>query len=68
MSKQKYYTKFFNDNLANMKKTWEGINEILSCNLKNSKPIQLLKDPNDNNYCSISSDPKRIATILNEHF
>ena len=29
LSKQKYYTKFFNDNLNNMKKTWQGINDII---------------------------------------
>ena len=49
-----------------MKKTWQGINDILSRNSKNTNPIQFLKDPN-NNY-SISSDPRRIATIINEHF
>ena len=37
LSKQKCYTKFFNDNLNNMEKTWQGINDILSCNSKNSK-------------------------------
>ena len=30
ISKQQYYTKFFNDNFTNMKKTWEGINSILA--------------------------------------
>ena len=49
-----------------MKKTWQGINDILSRNSKNTNPIQFLKDRN-NNY-SISSDPRRIATIINEHF
>ena len=52
--------------LNNVKKTWQGINDILSRNSKNSYPIQFLKDPN-NNY-PISSDPRRIATINNEHF
>lgn len=66
LSKQKYYTKFFPDSLNNVKKTWQGINDILSRNPKNTNPIQFLKDPN-NNY-SISSDPRRIATIINEHF
>ena len=63
LSKQKYYTKFFNDNLNNMEKTWQGINDILTRNSKNSKPIQFLKDPN--NKYSVSSDPRRIATIIN---
>ena len=46
LSKQKYYTKFFNDSLNNMKKKWQGINDILSRNSKNTNPIQFLKDPN----------------------
>ena len=66
LSKQKYYTKFFNDNLNNMKKTWQGIDDIPSGNSKNTKPIQFLKDPNDK--YSISSEPRRNATIINEHF
>ena len=64
LSKQKYCTEFFNDNLSNMKnKTWEGVNNILSRNSKNTKPIQFMKDPND--QYSISSDPRRTATIIN---
>ena len=59
-------TNFFNDNLNNMKKTWQGINDILSRNSKTTKPIQFLRDPNDK--YSISSEPRRIATIINEHF
>ena len=39
------YTKFFNDSLNNMKKTWKGINDILSRNSKNTNPIQFLKTP-----------------------
>ena len=66
LSKQRYYTKFFDDILNNMKKTWQGITDILSRNSKNTNPIQFLKDPNNNH--SISSDPRRIANIINEHF
>ena len=40
ISKQQYYTKFFKDNLTNMKKTWEGINSILARKSKNSKTQQ----------------------------
>ena len=65
ISKQQYYTKFFNDNLTNMKKTWEGINSILARKSKNSKPISFIKDPDDN---LMSNNPNRIANILNEHF
>ena len=39
ISKQQYYTKFFKNNLTNMKKTWEGINSILARKSKNSKAV-----------------------------
>ena len=40
LSKRNYYSKFFNDNLTNMKKTWEGINNVLCRGkLMNTKPI-----------------------------
>ena len=65
ISKQQYYTKFFNDSLTNLKKTWEGINSILARKSNNSKLISSIKDPDDNN--SISSNPNRIANILNKH-
>ena len=66
ISKQQYYTKFFNENLTNMKKTWQGINSILARKSNNSKPISFIKDPDNDNL--ISSNPNRIANILNKHF
>ena len=61
LSKQQY-SKFFNDNLTNMKKTWEGINNVLARKLKNTKPITFIKDPNYND--SVTSDPSSIAKVL----
>ena len=46
-----------------MKKTLEGINNVLARKLKNTKPITFIKDPNDND--SVTSNP---MTILNDHF
>ena len=66
LSKQQYYSKFFNDNLTNMKKTWEGINNVLARKRENTKPITFIKDPNDND--SVTSNPSRIANVLNDHF
>ena len=44
ISKQQYYTKFFNENLTNMKKTWQGINSILARKSNNiSSQLVLLK-------------------------
>ena len=43
LSKQQYYSKFFNDNLTNMKKTLEGINNLLARKLNNTNLLLLLK-------------------------
>ena len=48
------------------KKTWEGINNALARKLMNTKHIILIEDPNDN--VSVTSDPSRIANVLNDHF
>ena len=67
LSKRKYYSKFFNDNLTNMKKTWEGINNVLCRGkLMNTKPITFINDPNDKD--SVTSNPSRIGNVLNDHF
>ena len=49
-----------------MKKTWEGINNILNRKSKKSITIKAMKDPNNKN--NISKDPSLIADILNHHF
>ena len=55
--------------ITNVKKTLEGINNVLASKLKNTKPITFIKDPNDND--SVTSDLSRIgriANVLNDHF
>jgi len=66
ISKQQYYFKFFNSNLNNMKKTWEGINNILARKTKNYRVINSIKDPSNDNI--VTKDPNRIANVLNKHF
>ena len=39
LSEKIYYYKYFEHNVANMKKTWEGINELLYHRKKNLKNI-----------------------------
>ena len=48
-----------------MKKTWEGINDVLH-RRKKTKLITALKDPNNGN--KIVKEPSQIPTILNELF
>ena len=49
-----------------MKKTWEGINELLHQRKKNLKAISALKDFNNRN--KIVKDGSRIPNIINENF
>ena len=39
LSKKLYFHSFFNDNINNIKKTWQGINSLISNNRKAKKPI-----------------------------
>ena len=64
ISKKNYYHNYFNSH--NMKKTWEGINNLLYRNTKSSRQIHLIKDPDDGG--KICRDPQKIANVLNEHF
>ena len=66
LSKQQYYSKFFNDNPTTMKKTWEGINNLLARKLKKTKPINSIRVPTNND--SVTCDQRRIANVLNDHF
>jgi hypothetical protein len=49
-----------------MKKTWEGINEILYRRRKISKTISSLKDPNNNG--KVINEASQIPHIINQHF
>ena len=66
LSKRKYYNTFFENNVANMKKTWQGINELLHRRKQNLKVISALKDFNNCN--KIVREGSRIPNIINEHF
>ena len=58
-SKQNYFTKFFENNLRNLKNTWKGIKSIIS--IKSSS--MLLTYQNDN-----TDNPERIANIVYHYF
>jgi len=60
-SKRMYYREFFSQNLNNSKKTWQGINELINKNKKQSKSIIL----NDN---GLLTDPKHVANKFNHYF
>ena len=56
----------FENNMGNMKRIWQRINELLHRRKKNLKAISALKDLNNRN--KIIKDGSRIPNILNEHF
>ena len=66
LSKRNYYFDYFNDNIANTKKTWKGINTLLHQKTKPSKCLSAAKDPVKNN--SVIRDPSCIPDIFNKHF
>ena len=65
LSKKLYYHNYFETNLHNMKKTWEGINNLISRNKKGNKSINTLKRPNNK---GLAHKPSEISNILNNHF
>ena len=66
LRKRRYDDTFFEDNITNMIKIWQGINELLHRRKKNLKVISALKDFNNHN--KIVKDGSRIPSIINEHF
>ena len=47
-AKEKYFTKFFNENIKNIKKTWIGIKSLVSMKLKNNDTPSIIR--NDEKY------------------
>ena len=65
LSKKLYFHSFCNDNINNIKKTWQGINCLISNDRKAKKPITALKDPNTN---TIIRDKSKLPGVINKHF
>ena len=62
-SKQKYFTKYFETNVKNLKNTWKGIKSIISLkNSTSSSPTVI----NFNN--ELTSDLLKIANVFNNYF
>ena len=66
LSKKDYYVTFFENNFSNMKKTWEGINNLLHNKAKSSKYPSTFRDPSNSD--KFTRNPLRISNILNTHF
>ena len=61
MSKKIYFHNYFLNNTNNLKRTWEGINDLINRKKKNSKVITAMKRPLNQ---GISHDPLENANIL----
>ena len=64
LSKRLYYEAYFTANLKNMKKTWEGINELLN-RQRNRKQVSTLQRPNNS---GVTENPAEITNIFNHYF
>ena len=65
LSKKNFFFDFFNNHISNMKKTWQGINDLLKRKKQKGSTIKNLKCPNSN---TTTSDESTISNILNNHF
>ena len=65
ISKKNYFYNFFESNINNMKKTWDGINNLINKKMKCKTAINKMKRIEDN---SVSSNQSEISNILNKHF
>ena len=64
VSKKIYFHNYFQENLNNIKKTWEGINNLIN-RKKHKKSISTIKNPQTQ---GLSYDPLEQANILNAYF
>ena len=62
-SKQNYFAKYFESNLANIKNTWKGIKSIISMRSSSSITPTLPTFQNET-----IDNPKRITNIFNIYF
>ena len=65
LSSKIYFHNYFQNNTNNLKRTWEGINDLINREKKNSKVIAAMKRPLNR---GISHDPLENANILNRYF
>jgi hypothetical protein len=65
MSKRFYFEEYFLNNLKNIRKTWEGINNLINRKKKSLKLVTKMRCPIKN---EIATSPTEISNIFNKHF
>ena len=62
-NKKSYYDKYFSKNKENLRKTWQGIKEIINIKSKNYNSISCISENNVN-----ITDPTKIANSFNKFY
>ena len=65
LSKKLYFHNYFQGNTNNLKRIWQGINDLINPKTKNTKVITKMRHSQTQ---EISHDPMMNANILNSHF
>ena len=65
VSKRQYYQRYFENNFSSIKKTWEGINELINRKKKSSKAITCLQCPLSNR---MTYNEREFPNIFNKYF
>ena len=66
ISKKNYYSSYFSDNFNNMRKTWEGINNLLNRKRNKRKSINTLKHLSNGNRTEWSPIRSVIIRVINK--
>ena len=64
MSKKSYYQDYFENNITNMKKTWEAINNLINRKKSKQETVTKISCPVKN---ELISSPTEIPNIFNKH-
>ena len=67
-SKKLYYQAYFNDHMSNIRKTWIGINQLLSRNKKRCKPIVAPPNVLNDFFSSVGQTLAASVPPANYHF
>jgi hypothetical protein len=65
INKKLNFHTYFENNIKNMRKTWEGINNLINHKKRNHKLITSIKCPN---LKDTTQNTFEISNILNKHF
>ena len=63
ISKKKFYSKYFSNNAKDMKKIWQGINEIVNVKSRQTSSINCISKNG-----KITTDPSEITEHFNDYF